>query len=146
MAKFRLADFDYVSDALRLGAALPGRNGGVAAVLADHMTEHPHRCGQEMKRYHIDWYRGTRCPVGLLFNSRLYQAPSPYTDDNGRRLRWCDAVEGTVVYDEQVQALIRESIGWVPNPDMLYDFQQIHDNLMPHLWPSALAVARGRWL
>lgn len=130
MPRLRITDYDWVSKKFE-------RVGGtevVADVLSRLMEGHPYRCAQDGTRcYFIDHYRGTRCPVGYLIHSTVYK-------------KWGAEIEGACVYDDQVQAAIKESIGFVPNVDMLYDLQQIHDNNLPYKWPELIAEFRTKWV
>lgn len=128
---------------------IPGRvlsDDTIAGCIGEHMVRHPFRCANGDRRFYIDWFTGVRCPVGLLFDSKLYMAWSPIPNDEGRRQHWHEAVEGSSIFSPEVQQLITESIGWLPNVEMLYDFQQIHDNHSPHLWVPELAKVQRKWL
>jgi len=120
-------------------------NVAVAEYLGRHMVEHPYRCAKEDRRFYIDWFTGVRCPVGLLFSSKVYLSMAPFPNDEGQQQRWHEAVEGLGIYSDEVNELIERSIGWVPDTDMLYAFQQVHDNYLPHLWLPELAKVQRDW-
>lgn len=93
-------------------------------------NEKSYLCDDEDRSCAYRSERGLKCAVGCLFTDEAYDP----------------AIEGKgILHDERVQAVLEESLGFCPWPELLGlldDLQGIHDNLNVEEWGQALASLR----